>query len=727
MDKSIIENFFGGNYLVFYTRFLPKLHKVTGDRMMAICPFHEDSNPSLSINIKTGFFNCFGCDAQGDIYTYYAKMKCMSLPGDFPTVLTGIAEDFGISNSNGQAMKQTVMARYDYQDSDENLIYQIERLEPGKNGKKKDFRVRRPDGNGGWVYDAKGVKITPYHLQEVMKSNGIIIVEGEKDVDNLISLGFTATTNPFGAEKWPEHFGPYFTGKDIVLIPDNDDPGRQHMDKVAANLKGHAASIKYLELPDLPEKGDISDFIAKSGSKEDVTEQLAIMIDGATLYEPPAININADNGHRADANIKRDESCGEVTTNYIGAQTNIPSLAWPDHLDEASYHGVIGDWVKRVEPHTEADSAALLFQGLVIFGNMVGPNPYFMVEATEHRCNENLLLVGNTSKGRKGTSWDHARRIGKLIDPSWESECIKSGLTSGEGLIYHVRDPQEKKEKTPADEGVADKRLVAYESEFASVLKIIERKDNTLSAIMRDAWDYGHLRTLAKNSPVKATGAHISIVSHVTKTELMMRLSTTESFNGFANRFLFVCVKRSKLLPEGGGSVDISGILPRFHKAWEFSKKVREMRRDEVARDIWRNVYGELTKEQPGILGSVLARDAAHVVRLSMIYALLDCSAMIKREHLMAALACWEYVEASAKYIFESMTGDPVADKIYEATWAAGTAGISRTDINNKLFKRNVVSERIDQAVKYLLATGRIKDCSIRTGGRLEQRIWARL
>ncbi len=551
----------------------------------------------------------------------------------------------------------------------------------------------------------------------------VIIVEGEKDADNLIALGITATTNPFGAGNWPEHFGPYFAGKNVVLIPDNDDTGRQHMDKVAANLKGHAASIKYLKLPDLPEKGDISDFIAKSGSKEEATEQLAIMLGGAALYEPPAINNNTDNCYSADDKITRAESYGEATTNYIGEKINRPSLAWPDPLDEAAYHGVIGDWVKQVEPHTEADSAALLFQGLVIFGNILGPNPHFMVEATEHRCNENLLLVGDTSKGRKGTSWDHARRIGKAIDLSWESECIKSGLTSGEGLIYHVRDPQEKRGKTPADEGVADKRLVAYESEFASVLKIIERKDNTLSAIMRDAWDHGHLRTLAKNSPVKATGAHISIVSHVTKTELMMRLSTTESFNGFANRFLFVCVKRSKLLPEGGGSVNISGILPRFHNAWEFAKNVKEMHRDEVARDVWREVYGELTQEQPGILGSVLARDAAHVVRLSMIYALLDCSAMIRREHLMAALACWEYVEASAKYIFESMTGDQIADKIFDAVQMAGCTGITRTIINNKLFQRNVASERINKAIESLVTMGKVKVENCDTGGRREQRI----
>lgn len=390
-----------------------------------------------------------------------------------------------------------------------------------------------------------------------------------------------------------------------------------------------------------------------------------------------------------------------------------PSMAWPEPLDDAAYHGLAGEFVKKIAPNTEADPAALLFQFLVAFGNIVGRNPYFMVEATAHRCNENLLLVGNTSKARKGTAWDHVRNIAGLVDYDWTAKCIKSGLTSGEGLIYHVRDG-----------AIQDKRLVVYEPEFAAILKIIERKDNTLSTTIREAWDRGDLRTLAKNSPVTATGTHISIVSHITKEELRTRLSDTELFNGFANRFLFACVQRSNILPEGGTAVDLSDIVSRISKALEFSQAVGEMQRDEDARAIWFGVYEKLTREQPGILGSVLARDAAHVVRLSMIYALLDCSTLIKREHLMAALACWEYVEASARFIFDSMTGDPMADRIYEAAWAAGDAGITRTFINNTLFRRNLTATRIEKAIKALLDMNKIKIESINTGGRPEVRIY---
>jgi hypothetical protein len=405
-------------------------------------------------------------------------------------------------------------------------------------------------------------------------------------------------------------------------------------------------------------------------------------------------------------------------------QSALPSVTWPDPLDEDAYHGVAGEWVNSVSPNTEADPAALLFQFLVSIGNVVGRKPHYMVEATEHHTNENALLTGNTSKGRKGTSWDHVRRVGALIDSDWTLECIKSGLTSGEGLIYNVRDSRTDEKGKVIDEGVDDKRLFVYEPEFVNVLKIVERKDNTLSATIREAWDRGDLRTLAKNSPVKATGAHISIISHVTKDELLARLSETESFNGFANRFLFVCVRRSKLLPESGGTVDLSGIIPRLKKAVEFAQNVGELRRDEAARAILREIYEDLTRDQPGLLGSVLARDAAHIVRLSMIYALLDGSNIIRSEHLMAVVACWEYVQASARYIFGLMTGNPMADKIYEAAWQAGLEGISRTYINNNIFKRNQAAGRIDQAIQVLLSLGKVRVEDIDTGRRKETKIY---
>lgn len=101
------------------------------------------------------------------------------------------------------------------------------------------------------------------------------------------------------------------------------------------------------------------------------------------------------------------------------------------------------------------------------------------------------------------------------------------------------------------DPGVKDKRLLVVEEEFASILKVIGRKENILSPVMRQAWDDGKLQVITKNSPACATDAHVSFVGHITKQELNRYLGTTECGNGFANRFLWVCVRRSKYLPEG--------------------------------------------------------------------------------------------------------------------------------------------------------------------------------
>jgi hypothetical protein len=237
---------------------------------------------------------------------------------------------------------------------------------------------------------------------------------------------------------------------------------------------------------------------------------------------------------------------------------------WPAPLSSEAYHGLAGELVGMIEPHTEADNAAILVQLLIGFGNAIGRSAHFMIESDRHALNLYAILVGETAKGRKGTSWGRVRQLFEKAAPDWVLERIAGGLSSGEGLISAVKDAVEKQEpmrkegriidyqKVIADAGVEDKRLLVLESEFASVLRMLERDGNTLSAIVRQAWDNGHLRVMTRTSPLKATGAHISIIGHITVDELRRHLNQTETANGFANRFLFTCVRRSKLLPEGG-------------------------------------------------------------------------------------------------------------------------------------------------------------------------------
>lgn len=407
---------------------------------------------------------------------------------------------------------------------------------------------------------------------------------------------------------------------------------------------------------------------------------------------------------------------------------------WPEPMAPEAFHGPAGDYVNLTEPHTEADPAALLVQFLVGFGNVIGRGPHFVAEADKHYTNLNAVMVGRTAKGRKGTSWGHIRNVLGSVDETWPDR-IMHGLSSGEGLIWAVRDrivqrqPVKERgrvvdyEEVEIDPGVDDKRLLVVESEFATALRVLAREGNTLSATVRNAWDTGDLRTLTKNSPAKATGAHISIIGHVTRDELLRYLDTTEAANGFANRFLWVCVRRSKVLPEGGqmNTLDMVPLARRLQAAVDFARGVGEMKRDDEARAVWHAVYPELSEGKPGMLGAVIARAEAQVMRLACIYALLDCSYFVRREHLEAALAVWDYCEASARYIFGAALGDPLADEILRALRDAVPSGLTRTEIHG-LFGRNSTAKRIGRALTALMEAGLVEAVTDRdTGGRPAQ------
>ncbi|MHB8391411.1 MAG: YfjI family protein [Acidobacteriaceae bacterium] len=390
----------------------------------------------------------------------------------------------------------------------------------------------------------------------------------------------------------------------------------------------------------------------------------------------------------------------------------VASDGWPE-LPNPALHGLAGDVVRAIEPHSEADPAAIIMQFLTAFGNIIGPGPHCRVESSRHSLNLFCVLTGESSKARKGTSWGHIRHIFERVDSGWTADRVTGGLSSAEGLINEVRDEAN-------GDALTDKRLMVVQDEFASVLRIMGREGNNLSPVLRSAWDSGTLRTLVKHDPLKATGAHISMIGHITRPELRKYLSETESHNGFANRLLWACVKRSKCLPEGGavsGNV-IAQVSERIAVAVRWARnEPRELRRDDAARQLWAAVYPKLSDGLPGLLGAATSRAEAQVLRLSGLYAVLQESAVIRVEHLTAALALWDYCYASARFIFGDATGDAVADRIHEALEIAGAEGLSRTGIRD-IFKRNVSAERIEQALAQLATLRRAESFTVPTEGR---------
>jgi hypothetical protein len=336
------------------------------------------------------------------------------------------------------------------------------------------------------------------------------------------------------------------------------------------------------------------------------------------------------------------------------------------------------------------------------------------VGADDHRLNTNVLLVGDTSTGRKGMSWSHIAAVMAEVDREWATTRVLAGLSSGEGLIYHVRDPREDQEPIRergkvtgyqtviTDAGIQDKRLLALETEFGKTLRVSRREGNTLSAVIRQAWDHGSLRVLTKTNPVAATGAHISIVAHVTPRELRQELKTTDMASGFINRFLLLLVRRSQCLPEGG-TVDplaLGELVQRFTAATASARRAPTIMRADDAREHWRAVYPQLTRERSGLVGAISNRAPAHVLRLACLYALADASTLIQVAHQQAALALWTYAEISATTIFGIRIGHRLADYLL-ALLRSTPAGLTRTQIRDAL-GRNRHADEISEALRLL-------------------------
>jgi len=390
----------------------------------------------------------------------------------------------------------------------------------------------------------------------------------------------------------------------------------------------------------------------------------------------------------------------------------LASENWPELAREA-YHGLAGEVVRQILPHSEADAPALLFSFLAYFGCMVGRGAHFKVEGDAHYLKNFAVLVGKTSKGRKGTSQGRIDELMFKVNPGFMNENLASGLSSGEGLIENVRDARYKGDEM-VDEGVIDKRLLVTESEFASPLTLMRREGNILSMVLRNGWDDKVLRTLTRNNPLRSTGSHISILGHITQRELRKHLTEEKLGSGIANRFLFALVHRSKSLPHGGRMNPVRPPeVSALKDAVSFGTTPREILlcSDEEpehglsAYELWEEVYPDLSEGEEGLFGAVTSRAEAHVRRIATLYAVLDGSSEVKVDHLLAGLAVWQYAEDSARYIFGDLRGDPDADLIVEEARFRGGEGITKTDISG-FFGRNYDVRRINAALKAVLDDG---------------------
>lgn len=418
----------------------------------------------------------------------------------------------------------------------------------------------------------------------------------------------------------------------------------------------------------------------------------------------------------ADELLDRSSRISSITTEAEAERDEFDQIRpWPEPIAEEGLYGLAGDIVRAIAPHSESDPIAILGQFLTSFGNVIGRKPHWYHERTRHALNLYLCVVGNSAKARKGTSWDHIIWLWEIVDDLWAKNQIHKGLSTGEGLIHAVRDPLMKEVKGEWIEvmsGVTDKRALFVETEFGGTLVQMNKDTSILSVIMRQGWDGVRLGVANKNTPSKATDAHISIIGHITNAELNQRLTMTDTANGFANRFAWLCARRSQFLPFGGEihRVNFTDIVNRLRDCLEFVRTLMAddglMKRDHAANELWGEVYPDLTEAKPGLLGSVISRSEAMVMRVAAIYALLDCSQRIRRHHLEAGLAFWKVCEQSAAYIFGDVLGDPQAEKLLHALRDAGDDGLTLTQISRVVFKGNKTKAQIQTILHTLMRCG---------------------
>jgi hypothetical protein len=254
--------------------------KKEGKYFLAFCPFHTDQNrPNLSIDEENRTYRCFACNKKGFFYN----------------------PDYWKS---GDRYNKKIVATYDYKDEQGNVLYQVVRYN------NKEFSQRQPGNNGGWIWNLQGINPVLYHLPELIQStNPVLIVEGEKDVENLEKMGLTATTNPMGAGKWKISYNKYLKDKEVILIPDHDQPGYQHCQQIGQSLEGITGKTKLLNLPGLGEKEDISDWIKKGGTKEKLLQ---------LIKQAPDFTLNeCDKGTGKPINPKLKDRMKTIVPNLI--------------------------------------------------------------------------------------------------------------------------------------------------------------------------------------------------------------------------------------------------------------------------------------------------------------------------------------------------------------------------------------------------------------------------
>jgi len=610
-----------------------------------------------------------------------------------------------------------IVAEYPYHDEAGLHLYDVVRY-----ADPKDFRARAPNG----ARSVKNGRRVLYRLPQLMKGveagRVVFLCEGEKDVDTLRQHGLVATTSPFGAGKWQAEYSEYLRDARVVLLPHNDVAGRDHAADVARQLAGIAKEIRVLVLPEVPEKGDVTDYMAQGGT-----------VQGLKDLARSAIPLSScSTGNKVDETKGKDliplNSCSLGETEDVEAMLG---EAWEMRakpaLSNAAFAGPIGEVVSICAPQCEGSPVSILLPALAMYGCMVGRRAVQDIGGTHHFLNVFGLLVGDSGEGRKGTGNGVAHRVMGLVDPRFIHDNVKGGLSSGEGLIGHIADQKDKDgEIVPRDT-----RLHISEEEAGAVFTRMKRDGNSLSPVLRQAWDSRTLATLTRKDDggLIAREPLVSAIMMITPDELRHGLADVELVNGFMNRFLLAYTERVSMLPFGSPVdpqllcrpvsclQDSLGKLPTtgaLELGW--TKDAHELYGAEI--------YPSL-RPLPGRLAAMTARGAPIIRRLAGVYCVSRGDSLLSVEDLNAAKAVWDYSMETVSFIYGGTAFSPLAEKMIAAIGEVAESGLALTELRDRVTGGRHIEKPVwNAAIRELQISRQVVAEREQTSGRTRTRFF---
>lgn len=634
-----------------YERILDRLredgHRVDqrGDRAQAQCPAHDDRNPSLSIKGIEGSV-LVRCQAGCGIEDVLAALEM----------------------TKADLYDDHLGARYDYLDASGSKVLRTVIRTP-----EKAFRQNVIEKD----------EVTLFRLPQVVEAVEagwlIYLVEGEKDVLALESIGLVATSAPMGANNFSKVDVAPLTGAKVTAIVDRDEAGKTWAAQVLEVLHPIVATISFKH----------------AAVGKDAADHVAAGLGVVDLLELPAPG-----------------------PTLVGTKERMKSSAPGLPLrDPAMFRGLLGDIVEAADPYTEGDPVGVLVSLMAGAGALLNQRPHTMIGNTRHPLLIWPLLFGLTGSGRKGEAASAAKQFLRLASDTFD-EISVTGLSSGEGLIERIKDPVEIDEDSKRRyewPGTADKRLLVTEPEFASVMARAKREGNTLAGVLRECWEGGRMGVLTK-AHVRASSSHIAIAGHVTPKEFRLRLVESDLAGGTYNRFLPVYVERSKRLPlpDPVPEWTLRQMSKRLSNAIAQGSLIDRIKLSKPAAALWKDeLYDEFSGDDEDTPWAQFARRAApYCLRIAALHACLDVRNEISFEDLVAAAALVRFSIDSAKYVLDRTTGDHRLDKICRTIEESVSGYATKTEIST-VFGRNTKADVLDELIDQVVASGKYKQITI--------------